>query len=64
MAPTQTNIPEVSASMCVATLERTQLLASGNNGNKPPVRVLVALAGGDGRDNYNERGRGSDGTYY
>ncbi|WP_162164261.1 MULTISPECIES: hypothetical protein [Paenibacillus] len=46
--------------MCVATLERTQLLASGNNGNKPPVRVLVALAGGE----YNERGRGSDGTYF
>ncbi|MEK3988045.1 hypothetical protein MHB77_32475 [Paenibacillus sp. FSL K6-3166] len=46
--------------MCVATLERTQLLASGNNGNKPPVCVLVALAGED----YNERGRGSDGTYF
>ncbi len=38
----------------------TQTLASGNNGNKPPVRVFVALAGGD----YNERGRGSDGTYF
>lgn len=45
----------------IACPERPQTLTSGNNGNKPPVRVLVALADVNNGDEFNERGRGSDG---